>query len=256
MKAGQVPQTTAGPAPSKMRRTSEASTVIRDGLPGAAGMTIDDPRDPEGNVYDAGDGPLPRGATDGFDPNVLLNPGTGQVVYKTPQQRTATKPQKTAGSPPGMLKIYTDGSALGGGRVGARAGVGVYFGPNDDRNLSAPLAGPRQTNQRAELTAILRAIDIAPRHRHITIFTDSQYAIKCVTEWFINWRRNDWMTSNKKPVENRDLVERVLVKIDERNMLGVKTLFQWVKGHAGDEGNTMADQLAVKGASMERVVDE
>ena len=116
------------------------------------------------------------------------------------------------------------------------------------RNVSEALKGARQTNQRAELTAILRAIDIAPRHRDATVVTDSKYAIDCVTVWFINWRRNNWMTKDKKPVENRDLIESILIKIEERNELKVKTLFEWIKGHNKDPGNEAADRLAVDGA--------
>ena len=98
------------------------------------------------------------------------------------------------------------------------------------------------------MTAILRAIDIAPRHRDVTIVTDSRYSIDCVTVWFVNWRRNNWMTRDKKPVENKDLVESILIKIEERNDLKVKTLFEWVKGHNKDPGNEEADKLAVNGA--------
>jgi hypothetical protein len=70
-------------------------------------------------------------AEDGFDPNVLLDPATGKVVYKTHEQKTATKTRPTG--PPGMLRIYTDGSALKNGRDSAAAGVGVFFGPGDTR---------------------------------------------------------------------------------------------------------------------------
>jgi ribonuclease HI len=209
-------------------------------------MMTDNPRDENGREQEAGTGPLPPAAEDGFDPNVLLDPKTGQVVYKTMEQRTATKTQPTG--PPGMLRIYTDGSSLRNGTKIASAGVGVYFGPEDSRNVSEPLKGTRQTNQRAELTAILRALDIAPRHRDVTIFTDSRYAIDCVTVWFVKWRRNKWLTSENKPVENKDLIESILVKIEERNILQVQTLFQWVKGHNRDPGNEEADRLAVNGA--------
>ncbi len=116
------------------------------------------------------------------------------------------------------------------------------------RNVSEILKGTRQTNQRAELTAIQRALDLAPRHRDVTIYTDSKYAIDCLTNWFINWRKNGWLTSTKKPVENKDLIEATLAKIEEREVLKVKTLFEWVKGHSGDPGNTAADKLAVAGA--------
>lgn len=116
------------------------------------------------------------------------------------------------------------------------------------RNVSEPLPGSRQTNQRAELTAMLRALEIAPRNRHVTIITDSKYSIDCVTVWYINWRRNGWQTSTRKPVENRDIIENVLSKIEERNAFGVKTLFEWIKGHANHAGNVEADRLAQDGA--------
>ncbi|KAJ5477014.1 hypothetical protein N7539_007158 [Penicillium diatomitis] len=213
---------------------------------GAPGLTNENPKDADGVEYAPGDGPLPAGAEDGFDPNVLLDPATGKMVYKAVAKKTGTKTRATG--IPGMLRIYTDGSSLRNGTKLASAGVGVYFGPGDSRNVSEPLKGSRQTNQRAELTAILRAIDIAPRHRDVTIYTDSRYSIDCVTVWFVNWRRNHWVTKDGKPVENRDLIESILVKIEERNELEVKTLFQWIKGHNRDPGNEAADRLAVNGA--------
>ena len=70
-----------------------------------------------------------------------------------------------------------------------------------------------------------------------------------MTEWVHNWRRNGWQTSAKKAVENRDLVEVITNKIDERERMGAMTRLVWVKGHAHDKGNTAADSLAVKGAA-------
>ena len=64
----------------------------------------------------------------------------------------------------------------------------------------------------------------------------------------MRWRRNNWLTSDNKPVENKDLVESILAKIEERDALKVKTLFEWVKGHNKDEWNEQADRLAVNGA--------
>ena len=116
------------------------------------------------------------------------------------------------------------------------------------RNISEALPGPRQTNQRAELTAILRALDTTPRDRDVTIVTDSQYSINCVTAWSMNWRRNGWKTSSGKLVENKDLVENILAKIEERNGLQSQTQFEWIKGHNKDPGNEAADRLAVDGA--------
>ncbi|KAL1955643.1 hypothetical protein VTO42DRAFT_8376 [Malbranchea cinnamomea] len=244
-----------GPKYRRFSTWAEADAYVREGQdpeaskpPTVPGMTSERPKDEHGNEYPPGTGPLPPGAEDGFDPNIMLDPTTGKIVYKTEQQRNAIK--RLPKEPAGMLNIYTDGSAFKNGRLGARAGVGVYFGPGDNRNVSEPLKGNRQTNQRAELTAILRAVEIAPRHRDVTIFTDSQYAINCVTVWFVNWQRNKWMTANHKPVENRDLIQPIIARIEERTMLNVKTLFEWVRGHNNDPGNEAADQLAKMGAAQ------
>lgn len=78
-----------------------------------------------------GTGPLPPDAEDGFDRTLFLNPKTGKIEKKTASQLNATK--LVATDPRGWLDIYTDGSSLGNGRLGATSGVGVYFGQNDPR---------------------------------------------------------------------------------------------------------------------------
>jgi ribonuclease HI len=95
------------------------------------GFINGEPRDADGVVLEPGIGPLPPGAEDGFDPNILLDPKTGKVVHKTAEQKNATKPSKN--SSVGMLNIYTDGSSIKNGKEGAHAGVGVYFGDGDKR---------------------------------------------------------------------------------------------------------------------------
>ena len=94
----------------------------------------------------------------------------------------------------------------------------------------------------------MRALEIVPRNRHVVIITDSRYAIDCVTTWYVNWRKNGWKTAAGKAVENKDIVENVLARIEERNTLQVQTKFEWVKGHAHHPGNVGADKLAVDGA--------
>ena len=275
----------------------------------APGMVLDGtyaPKDREGNTYPPGRGPVPPGSEDNFDPNIKLE-ADGTIRHKTEEEKRKTKTITTAKEGAGaMLKIYTDGSSLSNGQAGARAGVGVFFGPGDPkyasplspspsphsngprtqtvytidwherlrdksssppprkkpwlttrhpRNVSEALKGSRQTNQRAELTAVSRALDIAPRHRPVTIYTDSKYAIDCVENWYIKWRQNGWVNAKGKPVENKDLISDVRERIEEREMLGVATWFVWVKGHASDLGNIAADRLAVEGAHMERAAD-
>lgn len=87
--------------------------------------------------YEPGTAPLPPDTEDGFDPNVFLDPESGKLVYKTQEQRQASKPRLSALSQTEPIRIYTDGSSLGNGTSGAFAGVGVYFGPGDKRCVSA-----------------------------------------------------------------------------------------------------------------------
>lgn len=89
--------------------------------------------DADSGPWEPGTGPLPEGAEDGFDPRVMLNPETGKVEWKTEEQMAATKKMATGDSKGGILQICTDGSALGNGKKGSVAGVGVFFGPLDKR---------------------------------------------------------------------------------------------------------------------------
>ena len=75
-----------------------------------------------------------------------------------------------------------------------------------------------------------------------------------MTNWYKNWKRNGWVTTNKKAVENRDLIQEVRTRIEEREGLGRGTYFVWVKGHNGDRGIVEADRLAVEGARLGRGV--
>ena len=117
-----------------------------------------------------------------------------------------------------------------------------------DRNVSETLSGAKQTNQRAELSAILKALEVVPRNRDVVVVTDSRYGIDCVTNWYINWRKNGWKNAAGKAVENKDIIEAVLAKIEERDGCKVRTNFEWTKGHSTNEGNIEADKLAVDGA--------
>ena len=152
-----------------------------------------------------------------------------------------------------MIYIYTDGSAKNNGKRSARAGVGVWFGPDDSRNISEPLVGPEQTNNRAELTAILRALEAMSNRRNepITIVSDSQYSIRCVSVWIHAWKKNHWKTSKKQDVKNKDLI----VRIDDLMSRFTHLQYRYVKAHTNKDdqhsvGNRWADQLAEEGAQQ------
>ncbi|KAH6656733.1 ribonuclease H-like domain-containing protein [Truncatella angustata] len=120
------------------------------------------------------------------------------------------------------------------------------------RNICERLEGELQTNQRAELTAILRAMQKVSVDQDIEIVTDSRYSLSCVTEWYKTWEKNDWQTSGKEEVKNKDLVQAIRAKIEDRDASGTKTLFRWVRGHNVTPGNVEADKLAVGGAALPR----
>jgi ribonuclease HI len=147
---------------------------------------------------------------------------------------------------------YTDGSCVANGKRNARAGVGVYFGDDHELNYSAPLSAPPHTNQRAELEGVLRAVQLAEQDANgrpftLQIYTDSQYALKCVTVWVKSWRRNGWRTANGGPVQNKDLIEPLAALLDR---LGCVTITH-VRGHQGVFGNEYADFLANLGAGVD-----
>jgi len=115
------------------------------------------------------------------------------------------------------------------------------------RNISSPVSG-EQTNQRAEVLAIKLALEAVSPFEDVLIRTDSMYAKNAITKNWRNWRYWDW----KKPYgvlrKNADLIEPTFELLERRRVRGVVTKFEWVKGHAGDEGNEAADNLAVAGA--------
>ena len=149
------------------------------------------------------------------------------------------------GVPEGFTVAWTDGACSNNqSKKSAKGGVGVYFGPNHALNISEPLTGMKQTNQRAELTAVIRALETY-RDADMYIITDSLYAINGATAWIKKWKKNKWMNSGAKPVSNRDLWEQLDGLIEGRQVR-----FHWVKGHSTDEGNIAADRLATAGAEM------
>lgn len=196
----------------------------------------------------------------------LLSEGAEPPSKKAKKTKAPGEPgSDIAGDEPGVLRIFTDGSSLANGRAGATAGVAYFLAramsgkymemPNIllcahslIRNVSERLEGETQTNQRAELTAVIRALELSKDDPKIRIFTDSKYTIDCSINWYRSWERNDWKKPNGDDVMNQDLVKQIRALIDERAEAGFETLFQWVKGHSTNAGNVAADRLAVAGA--------
>ncbi|RWS09622.1 ribonuclease H1-like protein [Dinothrombium tinctorium] len=141
--------------------------------------------------------------------------------------------------------VYTDGACCQNGQRGARAGIGVFWGVDDSRNISEKLSG-RPTNNRAEIHAAIRAIRQAKElnYESITIRTDSSFLINSVTVWMKKWLKNGWKVANGSAVINKEDFEELLSEME-----GIEVKWEKVLAHSGIEGNEAADRLAVKGAT-------
>lgn len=138
----------------------------------------------------------------------------------------------------GVIDIYTDGACKGNPGVG---GWGVLLSSS---GKTRELFGgePHTTNNRMELTAVIRALEALKRHCRVRLHTDSQYVQQGISSWIHAWKKRGWKTADRKPVKNEDLWRR----LDE---LAAKHDIEWlwVRGHSGHDGNERADVLANMG---------
>ncbi|MBK7356057.1 ribonuclease HI [Propionivibrio sp.] len=137
-----------------------------------------------------------------------------------------------------VINIYADGGCRGNPGPG---GWGVLLQSGD---VEKALWGgePDTTNNRMELTAVIRALEALKRPAKLRVYTDSQYVQKGISLWIHNWKRNGWRTTDKKPVKNADLWQ-ILDKLASQHEIE----WLWLKGHAGHAGNERADALANRG---------
>ncbi len=98
------------------------------------------------------------------------------------------------------------------------------------------------TNNRMELTAVIRSLEALKRRCTVAIYTDSKYVMDGIRDWMPNWKKRGWKTADKKPVKNQDLWQALDALVQ-----GHDIEWHWVKGHSGHEGNEHADQLANRG---------
>ncbi|KKW67032.1 ribonuclease H [Lampropedia cohaerens] len=140
------------------------------------------------------------------------------------------------------VTIYTDGACKGNPGVG---GWGALLQSGDA--VKEIWGGERNTtNNRMELRAVIESLALLKRPCHVTLYLDSEYVRKGITEWIHGWKAKGWKTASKQPVKNAELWRELDVLVHER---GHQIEWRWVKGHAGIPGNERADELANRGVA-------
>jgi ribonuclease HI len=137
-----------------------------------------------------------------------------------------------------VIEIYTDGACRG--NPGPGGWGALLIAGKHQKTMHG--GDPETTNNRMELTAAIEALNALKGHSSVILYTDSKYVMDGINEWMPNWKQRGWKTSAKKPVKNKDLWQ-ALDEAAGRHEID----WRWVKGHDGNPGNEMADELANRG---------
>jgi ribonuclease HI len=155
------------------------------------------------------------------------------------------------------ILIFTDGSSIKKGNL-QFGGIGIHFPNKEYEDISEPFFLKPITNQRAELYAIHRALQILDieKYRQINIYTDSMYSINSLTVWIYDWRNNNWKTSNNKKVKNLDIIIPIFKIIDKyKSRINLIHIRAHTKGKDSlSLGNSQADKLAVEGSNKSKKI--
>jgi ribonuclease HI len=141
----------------------------------------------------------------------------------------------------GIVTIYTDGACKGNPGPGGWGALLAWSGHEKE------LCGGEvhTTNNRMELTAVIRALESLTRSCDVEVYTDSQYVKNGIQSWIHGWKKNGWKTADRKPVKNAELW-RELDAQSQRHRIS----WHWVKGHNDHPGNDRADALANRGVEL------
>lgn len=137
------------------------------------------------------------------------------------------------------VKIYTDGACSVNSGDGGWGAI-LEFENGIVREIFDGMQNT--TNNQMELLAPIKALRSLKEKSEVTIFTDSQYAKKGITEWILTWQKNNWKTANKKPVKNKELWQELLSETQKH-----RVKWEWIKAHNNHSQNEHADTLAKMG---------
>ncbi len=145
--------------------------------------------------------------------------------------------------PEHVVEIFTDGACSG------NPGPGGWGAVMRTHGKEVELCGgeANTTNNRMELLAVIRSLDALKSRCQVSVYTDSQYVQKGISEWIHGWKRRGWRTASKSPVKNEDLWRQLDTLASAHEVK-----WHWVRGHAGHKENERADELARRGMAQGR----
>jgi ribonuclease HI len=145
--------------------------------------------------------------------------------------------------PKPLVEIYTDGACSGNPGLGGWGALLIFKAKR--KEISGVLDDT--TNNQMEIMAAIEALKILKKPCKVNIYTDSTYVQKGITEWIHNWEKNNWRKRDNKPVKNVELWKNLQQEIKKHDII-----WNWVKGHSNNEGNDIADRLAVEAREKAR----
>ena len=134
-----------------------------------------------------------------------------------------------------QVEIFTDGACKGNPGPGGWGTI-LRMGKHE-KEMSGGDA--QTTNNRMEMTAVIKGLRALIEPCEVTLYTDSRYVIDGITKWVHGWKRNGWVNASKQPVRNADLWHELIEAAQQH-----KVTWEWVRGHAGHSENERADKLA------------
>lgn len=147
-----------------------------------------------------------------------------------------------------QLDIYTDGACSGNPGAGGYGAVLLYKGVRKELSQGYK----KTTNNRMEMLAVIKALEILKEPCKVTLYSDSKYVVDSITKgWVYGWKKKNWIKSDKKRALNVDLWERMLVLLKTHDVT-----FVWVKGHADNVENERCDQLARNAIASGNLIED
>jgi ribonuclease HI len=160
--------------------------------------------------------------------------GSATHVFSGQYRMETISPESAATSAKNVI-VYTDGACSGNPGPGGWAAVII----SNDRERELCGGEANTTNNRMEMMAAIAALEYLAAPTSIELYTDSTYLKNGITKWIYGWMKNNWTTSDRKPIKNKDLWERLLKAAEPHEIS-----WRWVEGHAGNKFNERVDKLA------------